>query len=335
MLDRLVFASLLLALAIASGCATAEVADARIGSGEREGFAVVTAAGAGPLGGGPSPDLFLEIAGSKPGGLAFVQNTPDTWGPFDVQVHTGFFDPAQKASPNGVRVCLEIDNVGFSVYYDVCAQYNQGAGLWQVFAFTHAGALAGSVNLPDDEIELRVEQVSDDVNFYTRAFGSGSWQPVSTTSFPAQTAPLKAAFGATGLSKGTAVGFDDAVYVSGPPLVAPSAAAAVAADVNAALLAGYTAFQEIEDGNLGSAETDLGDAADALDDAQLGVAALPPSKAVSSAAKQIGKADKTLAKAQDQVAVGDGDKALKTLQKLARPLIEAALLLNPQPLPGP
>lgn len=234
-----------------------------------------------------------------------------------------------------MRVCLEIDTVGFSVYYDGYAQYNQGAGLWQVFAFTHAGALVGSVNLPDDEIELRVEQVSDDLNFYTRAFGSGSWQLVATTAFPAQTAPLKAAFGATGLGKGTAVGFDDAVYISGPPLVAPSAAAAVAADVNAALLAGYTAFQEIEDGNLGSAETDLGDAEDALDDAQFGVAALPPSKTVSSAAKQIAKADKTLAKAQDQVAVGDGDKALKTLRKLARPLIEAALLLNPQPLPGP
>ena len=60
----------------------------------------------------------------------------------------------------------------------MCAQYNQGGGLWQVFAFTHVGALAGSVNVASDELELRVEQTGGDVNFYTRAFGAMAWSPV-------------------------------------------------------------------------------------------------------------------------------------------------------------
>jgi hypothetical protein len=40
-------------------------------------------------------------------------------------------------------------------------------------------------------------------------------------------------------------------------------------------------------------------------------------------------------KAQDQVAGEDAAKALKTLEKGGDALVEAALLLNPQPLPAP
>ena len=334
---RLAFVSLLLGASLAAGCArNVEVADASFGGGSRESFAVA-AGGVGPAGAVASPDRFLQLAGKKPGGLGFVQNTPDTWGPFDVQVHTGFFDPEQIASPFGVRVCLEIDDVGFDVFYDVCATHD-GVD-WSVAAFKGAPfmAIPGTIEIDEAEIELRVEQVDDDVNFYARALGAMAWTPVSTTAFAAQTEPLKAAVGATGLSKGTAVGFDDIVYVSSGPPSAPAPAVAVAADANAALLAGYAAYRDLEGGtpDFVSAAANLGDAGDALDDAQAGAAGLPPSKDVSSAAKLLGKADKGLVKAQDQVADGSAAKALKTLEKAADALIEAALLLNPQPLPAP
>jgi hypothetical protein len=115
----------------------------------------------------------------------------------------------------------------------------------------------------------------------------------------------------------------------------PAPAVAVAADVNAALLAGYAAYEDIDSPSpdFASAGTHLDDAADALDDAAAGVAGLAASKAVSSAAKHIAKAAKGLPKAQDQVDGQDAKKGMKSLEKMGRSLIEAALLLNPQPLP--
>lgn len=334
---RLVLVSLLVGAALAAGCArNIDVADASFGGSSRESFAVV-ATGVGPAGVATSPDRFLQLAGKKPGGLGFVQNTPDTWGPFDISVHTGFFDPDQIALPVGVRVCLEIDDVGFDVFYDVCGTHD-GVD-WNVAAFKGAPLtpIAGTIEIAAAEIELRVEQTGGNVNFHARAFGAMAWTLVSTTPFAAQTEPLKAAVGATGLSKGTAVGFDDLVYVSSGPPSMPAPAVSVAADANAALLAGYAAYRDLEAGTLDfvSAAANLGVAEDALDDALAGAAGLPPSKDVSSAAKLLGKADKGLAKAQDQVADASAEKALKTLEKAADALIEAALLLNPQPLPAP
>jgi hypothetical protein len=332
---RPVFVSLLFAASLAAGCATnVEKTDADFSTaGFQAGPVVITGGGLPPA----PTDRKLLLAGKKPGGLGFVQNTPDTWGPFDVQVRTGFLDLEQMDAPAGVRVCLEIDNVGFSIFYDVCATHD-GVD-WTVAAFKGAPvtAIPGSIELDADEIELRAEQVGGDVNFFARVAGAMAWTPVSTTAFAAQTEPLKAAVGATGLSKGTAVGFDDLIYVSSGPPVAPAPAVAVAADANAALLAGYAAYRDLEGGllDLASAATNLADAAAALDDALAGVAALPESKTVKSAAKLLGKADKGLAKAQDQVADGAAEKALKTLEKAAAALIEAALLLNPQPLGGP
>jgi hypothetical protein len=334
---QLLFASLLTAASLGAGCASnVETADASFRSGSRSSLAAV-AGGIGPAGAPPTPDRFVVLAGKKPGGLGFVQNTPDTWGPFDVSVHTGFLDPDQMATPAGVRVCLEISDIGFDVFYDVCALYD---GIdWAVSAFKGAPlmAIAGTIDIDADEIELRVEQVDDDVNFYARAFGSMTWTPVSSTSFAAQVDPLKPSFGATGLSKGTAVGFDDLFYDSSGPPSAPAPAVAVAADVNAALLAGLNAHRALEGGvpDFVDVAAALFDAQDAVEDAQDGAAALPPSKEVSRATKFLGKAAKALAKAQDQVADQDAEKAVKTLEKGGDSMVEAALLLNPQPFPEP
>ena len=186
--------------------------------------------------------------------------------------------------------------------------------LWQVFAFTQAGALTGSRNIASNELELRIEQVDDDLNFYTRAFGSSTWPLVATTTFPAQTEPFKVGFGGVSLSKGTAVGFDDVSVTSGPPGVAPTGGALVAVDVNAALLSAYQAHHALDAGlgDFGTAGGAVEDAQLAVSDAEDGVAGLPPSKETQAAAKLLAKADKSLAKAHDLVVDEQAAKAQKS-----------------------
>jgi hypothetical protein len=327
---RLLFTFLLAAAAVGAGCArNIDVADASFGTRTRSNLAVV-AGGIGPAGGPPLIDRFVTLAGKKPNGLGFVQNTPDTWGPFDVQIRTGFFDADDMENPTNVRVCLEIGDVGFDVFYDACATHN--GMLWNVQGFRGApfAPVTGTIQIDSDEVELRVEQEGTDVNFYARIPGN-AWTPVSTTAFTPQTAAFKPSFGATGLSKGTVVGFDNLLFTTSDPPSAPAPAVAVAADVNAALLAGYAAYRQLEQPDFATAAVNLGQAQDAIDDAQAGLAGLPSSREVSSATKFVAKAEKALAKAQDQVADEAAEKAMKTLEKGGDSLVEAALLLNPQP----
>jgi hypothetical protein len=332
-------AALSLIVLFGGACAThhAEVADASIGLGSREAVAVAVA----PQGAPVALDRFVALTGKKAAqpigpGFAFVQSTPDIWGPFDVSIHTGFLDAERTAQRAGVQTCLEIDDVGFDVFYDVCGAFD-GVD-WNVTAFKGKPRvnLAGLVEIDADEIELRAEQTGGNVNFYARAFGSMAWSPVATTAFPAQVEPLKVAFGATGLAKNTTVGFDRLVVpFSGPPS-APAPAVDVAADVNAALVSAYGAFEALDESpDFDDAGLDLDAAADAIDAAQAGAAGLPETKENKKAAKFIDKAEKSLVKALDQVADEDAAKALKTLQKVGGSLIEAALLLNPQPFPPP
>jgi hypothetical protein len=86
----------------------------------------------------------------------------------------------------------------------VCGQYDETNGEWETFAGTDQG------NLGDSHSRATRSSCAsgDDVNFYARAFGSMTWLLIDSTSFPAQADPLEPSFGASGLSKGTAVGFD-------------------------------------------------------------------------------------------------------------------------------
>lgn len=337
---RLALALLVSLLLFASACANrefADVADARIAGGTRD--AGLAVAAVGPAGGGApaAPNRYVAISGRRDTpGSAFIQNTPDVWAPFDVQIQAGFFDPEEKAAPDGVRVCLEIDTVGFDVFYLACGQYHAGTSRWQAFAGTDAGTLPDSELISGDEIELRVEQTGDDVNFYARAPGDLLWTLIDSTSFPGQSEPLKISFGVEALTKGTEVGFDGLAATFEQPPMPPAGAAAVAADVNFALFATLGAQRSLEGtagiADLATASGALEAAADALVDAQAGAAGLPESKATKGAAKRIGKAAKTLAKALAQVDEDqDAAKAAKTLEKAGRPLVEASLLLSPQP----
>ena len=272
---RLVFVSLLLGAALAAGCArNIEVATRASAGGTRGALRGRRGRHRSGRARAAVPRPLPPLAGKKPGGLGFVQNTPDTWGPFDVSVRTGFFDPDQMASPHDVRVCLEIDDVGFDVFYDVCATHN--GSLWVVQGFRGApfSAVAGTIQIDSDEIELRVEQRRANINFYARAPGD-AWTPVSTTPFAAQTAPLKPSFGATGLSKGTSVGFDDLVFTSQRPAERAGAGGRRSGRRNAALLAGYAAYRQLEQPDFATADVNLGQAQDAIDDAQAAIAGLP------------------------------------------------------------
>jgi hypothetical protein len=281
-------------------------------------------------------DRYFAIRGKKPtGGLAFVQTPPDTWAPFDVSFRAGFFDPEQMATADGVRVCLEVDNVGFSIFYDLCADYVGATSSWQLSAFHGAPftPLPGSLALAADEIELRQETDGTTLRFHGRAAGDAMWTEVSSMAFPAQLEPLKAAFGAANVRKGTQIGFDDPSYASGPPPGPVTPEREVAADANQALLLELDAFQALDGDapDFGAAETALTSAQSALADAQAGAAALPPTKITRKAGKKLAGAAKKLAKALAQTQDQNADGALASLVKAGHKQAEGVLLLVPQP----
>jgi|GEM_PF-3877299 len=290
--------------------------------------------------GAPAPaDRFIAARGTKRTrpGFAFAQLTPDVWAPFDVSIHTGLFDPAQMETAAGTRVCLEIDNVGFTVFYDACATYGTSPAGWTVVAFTGTPVtnLPGSVFLDAAEIELRVESDGDTLRFHARPFGSDTWQEVAQTPWPGQSGPLEAAFGVAPILKGTLVGFDHPSFASSDPPAPPAGAAAVAALADDALLEGLAAFLLLDGASpdFPGATARLDAAAAVLADAQTALAALPQDGAAKKAGRDLAKGAKKLGRAREQVAAQDVDGALANLGKAGAKVEKAVLRLVPQPFP--
>jgi hypothetical protein len=313
------------------GCATEHV---------RTVFFVVTdPSQANARGAAGTGNRYVGIRGTKKTnpGFGFAQTTPDVWAPFDVSIHTGLFDPGQMASADGTRVCLEIDNVGFTVFYDVCATYAASPAGWTVAAFHGAPTtnLPGSFFTESLEIELRAETDGTTLRFHARPWTSTKWQSVAEMPWPGQTGPLEAAFGVSPILKGTLVGFDDPTFASGPPPSAPTGVAEVAAAANDALLEGLAAFQLLDGASpdFPGAATQLGLAGSALGQAQTLLAALPQDKTAKKAGKSFAKGAKKLAKAEQQVADQDADGALANLGKAGALVEKGVLLLVPQPFP--
>jgi hypothetical protein len=334
-----------LPLALASGCALEDRHAANIGVGSRE-TAVAVAGVGGPR--APAPrDRYIAVRGKRKTlpppterqPAAFYQTTPDVFAPFDVSVHFGLFDPRQTATAGGVRACLEIDNVGFTVFFDVCGDYDEAQAGWNLFAFIGlpVTALPGALFVPGPDAEVRIETDGTTLRFHGRAFGSSTWTQVSSTAYPTQTAPLKAALGASRIRKGTVVGFDDPSFVSAAAPGPLTPEQAIAADANAALLAGLQAFLALDgpspDFTAAAAALDAADAA--LSDARIGVAVLPEGDARRKADKLLTKASAKLQEAEIEAAAGLADRALKDLGKAADRAEAGILVLVPQPFPSP
>jgi hypothetical protein len=328
-------ALLLAAIAASSGC-SGELASAKLSLGSRD-AGVAVAALPRKKAKGPQ-DRYVALRGKKPSpvGLGFYQTTPEVWSPFDVSFHFGLFDPKRKATADGSRACLEVDDLGFAIFYDICADYSAAMGGWTFLAFTGGPAtpLPGSLFVAGDEAEARIDSDDATLTFSARAFGSPTWQEVASTPWPGQASALRASFGATQLARGTEIGFDDPSFVSAPAPGPLSAEGQVAADANQALVSGLDAYLSLDGASpdFAAATTALGLARTSLDTAIAGAAALPVTKTAKKAAKKLAKASKKLDRATAQVGIPSADKALKTLGKAALAVEEAVLLLVPQPL---
>lgn len=322
---------------LAAGCAQWD----RQGAGYQQG--VVPAGGGQARAAGGPKDRYLALFGKRkvlpppaePQPVAFYQSTPDVFAPFDVSLHFGFFDPARMATADGVRACLEIDNVGFTVFFAVCGEYDAAQASWLLFAGTHEGSLPGSILVAGTDAEVRVETDGTTLRFHGRAYGSSTWEEVWSTPFPPQTAPLKASFGASSIRKGTEVGFDHPSFTSAPDPGMLTLERAITTDANAALLAGLAAFLSLD-----GASPDFPSAAVSLDlaDTKLGDAltkaeSLAPGKTQRKAQKLLTKGRQKLLKAAAEAAASDADGALKQLGKAGGPLEAGILLLAPQPKP--
>lgn len=321
-----------------AGCAT-EVASASLGVRSRDAALAAVAAGARAKAKGPR-DRYVAIRGKKrmADGLAFVQTTPDVFAPFDVSIRFGLLDPSRSATADGVRACLEVDSVGFTVFYDVCADYDAGAGGWSLFAFTGAPpiSLPGTLFVPGAEGELRVETDGVTLRFHGRARGAPAWGDVASTPWPGQTEALKAAFGASRVRRGTEVGFDHPGFSSAnaPGPLTPERE--VAADGNAALLAGLAAFLALDGAtpDFAAAATALASAQTSLVEARAGADALPDGTAARKARKKLAKAARQLDEAIAKVGEQDADRSLASLARAAAAAEAGILLLVPQPFPG-
>jgi len=292
--------------------------------------------------GGPQ-DRYLAIFGKRktlpppaePQPVAFYQSTPDVFAPFDVSVHFGFFDPAKMATADGVRACLEIDNVGFTVFFTVCGLYDAAQAGWTLFAGTHGGSLPGSLLVPGTHVEVRAETDGTTLRFHGRAYGSNTWEEVESTPFPPQTAPLKASFGVSSIRKGTEVGFDHPSFSAAPDPGMLTLERAITTDANAALLAGLAAALALDGASpdFSAAAASFGLADQKLGDALTKVASLAPGKTQRKAQKLLTKGRQKLLNAAAEAAASDADGALKQMLKAGGPLEAAILLLVPQPKP--
>jgi hypothetical protein len=282
-------------------------------------------------------DHYVGIRGKKktPTGLAFLQAPPETWAPFDVSIHMGLFDPARTSTADGVIQCLEIDDVGFSLFFDVCATYDAAQAGWNLAAFYGGPSqtpLPGALFVAGAEFELRAATDGATLHFYGRPFGSQTWSEVASMAYPVVTVPLHAAFGVNFLAKGTEIGFDDPSFSSGPPVGPVTTERMVAASANDAMLAGLAAYQAL-DGDVpdfATAGAALGDALLAIGDAQTGAAALG-TRAGKKAAKQFKKAAKKLGAAAKHTAAQKAPRALKDLEKAAKSYGKGVLGIVPQP----
>jgi hypothetical protein len=328
--------ALLALLTLAPGCATQEVdATAKL--------LLRPPGGGGRAASGPG-DRYIGVRGKKKvagseAPVAFARVTPDVWAPFDVSIRTGFFDPAQMATADGTRACLEIDDVDFTVFYDVCATWSAAQSAWTLGAFTGQPVvtLPGALALSGLEIELRIETDGATLRFHGRPAGAAAWSLVAETPWPGQGERLEAAFGVSPILKGTLVGFDDPSFASAPPPDLPMGADAVAAAANEALLEGLGAFLALDGASpdFPAATARLEAAADALADARTLLDSLAQDRTTKKAGRDLAKGAKRLARAQDGVAGQDADRALLNLGKAGAAVEKAVLRLVPQPLGGP
>ena len=281
-------------------------------------------------------DHYVGIRGKKrtPTGLAFLQAPPETWAPFDVSIHMGIFDPARAATANGVVQCLEIDDVGFFLFFDVCATYDAALGGWNLAAFhgLPQTPLPGALFVAGAELELRIETDGTTLRFHGRPFGSPTWTEVASMPYPAVTIPLHAAFGVNFLAKGTEVGFDDPSHSTGPPVGPVTPERQVAASANEGMFAALAAYQAL-DGNapdFATAASAVNDSLVALDEAQTGAAALA-TPAGKKAAKRFRKAAQKLSAASGRIAKQNAPRAQKELEKSAKSYAKGVLGVVPQP----
>jgi hypothetical protein len=246
----------------------------------------------------------------------------------------GLFDPSQTATANGVTLCIEIDDVGFTLFFDLCGTYSSAQSGWNLSAFhgQPVTPLTGTLFVAGAEFEARVESDGSTLRFYGRPFGSMTWSEVTNMPYPTVTVPLHAAFGVNQLAKGTEVGFDDPSHSTGPPVGPVSPERMVAATANAALLAALEAYQALDGDapDFGAAATALDEALTTLADAQNAAATLgtPASK---KAAKRFKKAGKKLEAADEDVADQDAEGAQKDLEKAAKSYAKGVLAVVPQP----
>ncbi len=294
-----------------------------------------------PKAGGGAVDSMVSVRnGGATAGFGFQSSPFDLHPPFRWEVTAGRLDPASAGATGGF-FCTELDARGSSPleFYALCAEpfgdgYRawvsaRGTGLLNVTTFPATAAL-----------DLAVEHDGAVLRFYVRPSGPGEYVELTTLE-PASAAPLLPSVGVAQLPPGGQFDFDNHRIVTNGPLPPGATQAQVLArDIADAGLPLTHSAHDLDRGlDPTAVAAELSDAAAALADSEATLAAATSTAddpaAVKKARKQVRAARKAAGKAASLVSRGRPAKSVaKTLQKGARAVFSAALLVDPRPLPG-
>jgi hypothetical protein len=280
-------------------------------------------------GAGTGADHFLAVtAGSGGAGSAGAGAPIDLWGPFELSVAFGMFDPdGGELGPFGARGCIRTESLDFTTTFGLCAVLEPGRMVLAPDAST--GPLAGTLVLSGATLaELRIAADGETLSFYGRELGEPEWTLVDSTPFAGQSEPLRPFVAAALVPERSQVGFDLLRFQGAPP-PDPTPEETVAYAVQQALSDAVEAALELDGASPDEAAAAalLASAQGHLSDAQTGASAL--GKPGKKAGQRIRKAAQQLTKSQALLAGQKLEKGLKTYGKACRSAVQALDTLLP------
>jgi hypothetical protein len=263
-------------------------------------------------------DHYVSFQGtSRKGGSAFEILPYFIYaGAFEITYQVGLFDPGHVAESTDAIGCLELfeyQNFGDPAHtVDLCGRYT--AGGYQVFDSENSDQrfYAGALRL-----EARISYDGANLSYETRLPGTVSWDAVTSFSY-APLDPLLASLGGTSLYKKGSIGFDDFAITTTMP-TDTTFEGAVGWHIQEAFHQEGSALRSL-DGASPDFTTAAADLTASRSEIQLGIGASASLdlKLGKQVIRYLGRADRKLERAQQEVSSQDAEGAWKQTQKALR-----------------
>jgi hypothetical protein len=263
-------------------------------------------------------DHYVSFEGkSRKGGAAFEILPYFIYaGAFEITYQVGLFDPGHVTESTDAIGCLELfeyQDFGDPAHtVDLCGRYTTGG--YQVFDSENSDQrfYAGALRL-----EARVSYDGASLSYETRLPGTVTWDAVTSFAYT-PVDPLLLSLGATNLYKKGSIGFDDFAITTTVP-AASTTEGMVGWHIQEAFHQEGGALRNL-DGASPDFTTAAADLASCRSELQLGIAASAglDLKLGKQVIRYLGRADRKLERAEQEVAGQDAEGAWKQTQKALR-----------------